>query len=243
MTGTEAAWVPAVLSVLGTGATMVAEEDAANKRRTILNNQLAETKKAQDKTSDMVVQEAQKFAPEARTEAMDAQAEANYQQAQKDLGTTPTIIEGSGDVGNVSSDYLTAKADKAVAEGDRLTAIAKALSRTRAPGRLMEDEGIRRAGLTGDLGSIWSSARAQGQAAGLDAQSVETPWYGNLGQIASAAAAAYGTGGGGGTGTDYSLGNARFGEGGSGPKLGEQSGGSFWGNPRLGRTKSGIQFA
>jgi hypothetical protein len=69
--------------------------------------------------------------------ALEGQQQATFDQAQKDLGTAPTIIEGAGDGGNVSSDYLNAKADTALTEGNRLTAIARELSKTRAPGQLM----------------------------------------------------------------------------------------------------------
>ena len=51
-------------------------------------------------------------------------------------------------------------------------------------------EALRRASLTGELGSRWSRNRNMSNAAQMDAQSVEAPWYSDLGKIASAVGSA-----------------------------------------------------
>lgn len=214
MTGVEPSVIAALVAGAGTVASMQAQQDAADERSSILNRQLMKTDEASDKAARLVSTEGEQYAPEVRETALNQQQEQTFQQGQKDLGSAASIIEGAGDAGNVSKDYLTAKADRALSEGQRLTAIARELAKTRAPGQLQTAEGLRRAGLTGELGSIWGSARSGANAAGLDAEGVQAPAYGNIGQIASAAAAAYGAGQTGqtGSGTDYNLTDAQLGQ-------------------------------
>lgn len=179
------------LSVGGTGASIVAQQQQQQQRRDIANKQLQRTAADQAKTDALVNKEGVQYAPDARSAALDAQQGATFAQSQKDLGSAPTIINGAGDAGNVSSDYLAAKTNTALSEGNRLTAIARELAKARAPNQLTQAEAIRRANLSGDLSSIWGSDRASANAANLDAQNVEEPLYGSLGKIASAAGGAY----------------------------------------------------
>jgi hypothetical protein len=185
------------LSVGGTGASIAAQQQQASERRDIANQQMQRTNKAQEEADAKINAEGKQFAPDARQAALDGQQQATFDQSQKDLGAAPTIIEGAGDGGNVSSDYLNAKADTALSEGNRLTAIARELSKTRAPGQLMTAEGLRRANLTGELSDIWGTNKRQAAAAELDAQNVDEPLYGSLGKLASAAGSAYLASGGG----------------------------------------------
>lgn len=234
MTGLEE-FIPLIIAAGGTAASMYGQQQAANDRRDILNKQLQSNSKTQEKTNQMIGQEGEKYAPEARKDALDQEQATTLQQEQADLGTAPDIIDTAGDTGNVSSDFLNAKAEKALSEGDRLTAIARELSKTRAPGSLLNKEGLRRADLTGELGSIWGSQHAMSDASGLDAQAVEPPWYTGLGQIATAAAGAYG-GGGKAPGTDYSINPG-------GTPLGPPANNPYWGKPpKLGGSSAGIKF-
>jgi hypothetical protein len=179
------------LSVGGTGASIYGQQQQANQRRDIANQQLQRTAKAQEETDAKIATEGQQYAPDARTDALKDQQAQTFAQETKDVGTAPTIIEGAGDGGNVSSDYLSAKADTALAEGNRLTALARELSKTRAPSQLNATEALRRANLSSDLGSIWGADKREANAATLDAQNVAEPWYGSLGKLASAAGSAY----------------------------------------------------
>jgi hypothetical protein len=167
------------------------QQQQASERRDIANKQMERTLRAQEGADAKINAEGKQYAPDARAAALEGQQQATFDQAQKDLGSAPTIIEGAGDTGNVSSDYLNAKAGTALTEGNRLTAIARELSKTRAPGQLMTAEGLRRANLTGELSDIWGTDRRAANAAQLDAQNVEEPLYGSLGKIASAAGGAY----------------------------------------------------
>lgn len=251
MTGVEEL-VPLLIAGAGTAASVYGQHEAANERTDILNKQLTRTAKTQDQANSLITDEGKKFAPDARAAALADQQAQTYAQEQKDLGTAPTIIDTAGDAGNVSSDFLTAKADKAASEGDRLTSIARELSKTRAPGQLMTTEGLRRADLGGNLSSIWGSNKADAGAANLDAQSVQNPWYADLGQIAAAAATAYGLGGAGAAGGVDGAGGMALQEGAMPASLAtpsEVSVGSYAGTPsiwgsaaKLGRRVSGIRF-
>lgn len=210
MSGAES--IPLIISALGTAASVAAEQQAQGERRDVLNQQFTKTQEAEDKNSQLVTEEGKKFAPEDREGALNTQQQQNYEQSQRDLGSAPTIIAGAGDAGNVSSDYLDAKSSKALTEGGRLSALARELAKTRSPGQLTTAEGLRRASLAGELGSMWASSRRGTQAAEAEAKTVETPWWGTAGKLASAGASAYGAGAGAANGTNYSLTGAELGE-------------------------------
>lgn len=251
MTGVEEL-LPLIVAGAGTAASVYGQHQAANERSDILNKQLTRTAKTQDQANAMITGEGKQYAPDARSAALADQQAATYAQEQKDLGATPSIIDTAGDAGNVSSDFLTAKADKAASEGERLTSIARELSKTRAPGQLMTTEGLRRADLGGNLSSIWGSSKADAGAAKLDAESVQDPWYADLGKIAAAAATAYGIGGMGAAGGVDGAGGMALQEGAMPASLAtpsELSVGSYAGTPsiwggaaKLGRGVSGIRF-
>jgi hypothetical protein len=234
MTGMEPATVAMLVSAAGTAASMQAQQEAADERSSIINRSLMQTDVAGDKASRLVAEEAQNYNPADRETALNQQQEATFQQGQKDMGGATLEIDGAGDDGNVSSDYLSAKAERALSEGQRMTAIARELAKTRAPGQLQANEGIRRAGLAGDLSSMWSGARAGANAAGMDAEGVAAPWYGNVGQIAGAAASGYGSGqpagGQAANGANYSLTDA---------SLGDNGAASSWWSSGNGRVKLG----
>lgn len=187
-----AAYAPYILMAAGTAAKMVGDNNAEKERRFVLNQAFDKSARAQDKAAQQVLGEGNNFSGEKRAADMQTQEQSALAQALKDVGGgTPQegagaqIITGAGDAGQVSGDYLKAKADRAISEGDRLTAVARELSKVRAPGQLMNAEGLRRGDLTERLGSAAASNRAQVQAAGEQAQSIDTPWYGKLGQVAS----------------------------------------------------------
>lgn len=177
------------LAAGGTGLQMIGQRQAAGERRNILNREMERANQTQQTATTKVLEEGRKFNPEARLQSMrDAEQSAVSQSAQ-DLGggaavNTPTAK------GAVSADYLKAKADSAISEGNRLTAIAREVAKARAPSTMQNQEALRRANLTGDLGSMWSTMRNMGQAGQRDAEAVEDPWYGQLGKLASAVGSA-----------------------------------------------------
>jgi hypothetical protein len=187
--------IPYIVMAVGTYADMQSQNNAAKERRTLLNQSMEDTQRSQEKTSQKVLNEAGQFAGDTRAQAMQAQEDAAYGQSQKDLagsgGAGAGIIDTAGDAGNVSGDFMRAKADRALSEGNRLSAIARELAKTRAPGGLMMEEGLRRANLQGDLNSMWGQTGRMGQARQLDAQNVSPAWWGTAGKIASALAGAY----------------------------------------------------
>jgi hypothetical protein len=211
------------IAAAGTAANVAGEQQAASQRRSILNSQMDRNERTQRETTQQLLDEGRKFRAEDRLASMQQQEGAQERQALADVGTgaAASIPQAAGDV---SAAYAKAKADRALSEGMRLSAIAREVAKTRAPGSLQNDEALRRANLTGDVASKWSTTRNMGQAAELDAQAVEAPWWGQLGKLASAVgtaammapAAAPGAGG-----VNYSL-------AGGGAKLGTSSAPGFW---------------
>ncbi len=167
----------------GTAASMIGERQAQKERNQILSRSMQRTDETQDKAQDVVMDEAAMFAPDQRQKAIEAEEAAAYERAMQDVGgaTIDTTAKG-----NVSEAYTQAKADKASSEGERTSAIARELAKVRAPGQQLQTEGLRRADLTGRLGSMWSGARGNANAANLAAQGVEAPVYADLGRLASA---------------------------------------------------------
>ena len=227
----------------GTGLGMLGQQSAKREQQDYLNRANRRTMQTQDKATRAILDEAGTLAPTARADAMAAQADQTAQRSTADLtsgaaldGEGNAIINTAGDAGAVSSEFMARKADKALSEGNRMTAIARELAKTRAPGELMRTENQRRAALTGDLNSEWSTTRNLNEANQADAASVEEPWWGQMGKLAaaigSAAAMMPAAGAAGAAASPYSL-------GGSLP-LGSSGGtgaGGFWGN--AGRLKFG----
>ena len=200
MSGAEAMYIAAAVAAAGTAAEYKGQQDKARKQRSILNQAFDEQRKTTEKSAQMLADEGAMFSGDARQQAMADQEAQAFAQTQKDLAGAGGDIVGSSTSGNVSSDFMKAKADKAVSEGNRLTAIAREAAKLRAPGQMTADEKQRQADLMGRTGSMWNSTRNMVNAGVMDAQSVQDPWYGTAGKIAKAAAMAYMMGGAGGAG-------------------------------------------
>lgn len=170
----------------GTGAQMLAQQDAADERRSMLNQQLARDKAATGRAIDLVQQEGQRFTPQARLQGLQGQADTAYNQAQTDLGGAGANLDTAGDAGNVSSDFLKTKAARAIDEGTRLTSVAREVAKARAPGMLGAEDSLSRANLAGNLQDLWGTNRRMAGATQLDASSVTEPAYGAFGKVASA---------------------------------------------------------
>ncbi len=184
--GPELAAAAPYLVAGGTALSLIGESQANKKRQKIIGRQLEETSKTQDKSTQDVLGEAANFTGEKRRAAMQSAEDAAYDQAQKDIDATGAGIVDVSGKGRVSDDFIKAKADKTLSEGNRLSALAREIAKTRAPSDLTREEAMRRANLTEKIGSRWSTTRNMGQAAQLDAGAVGTPWYGTLGKLAAA---------------------------------------------------------
>lgn len=177
-----------LLAAGGTAASMLGQRQQAKERRSILNRSMERTNKTQDAATALIQGEARKYTPQDRMQDMQAQEQATYGQQQRDLGGAGgALIDTAGDKGNVSADFLKASADKALSEGNRLTAVAREIARARAPGQQLQTEGVRRAGVIGDVGSRWGTARNLAEASQHQAAGVEEPWWGQLGKVAQMA--------------------------------------------------------
>lgn len=168
---------------LGPGMQNLGAKAQQRERRDILNQAYREQSDATSRSAAGLVAEANKMSGGARKDAMSAQEDAVYAQTQQDLAGAGGDMVGSETGGNVSSDFMKAKADKALEEGNRLTAIAREAAKLRAPGQLTADESQRRADLMARNGSMWGTVKNKTRAATLDAEGVQSPWYGQLGQI------------------------------------------------------------
>lgn len=226
-----AAYAPYIVMALGTAANIAGQQSQQREQRRILNRALDDTEKTQKEGAQMVLDQAGKLSPLQRQQAMADQEAATYDQAQKDLagrmdaGGAGAIIDTAGSAGNVSQDFVKARADKAISEGNRLMDVAREAAKVRAPGQVMTSEGQQVADLMGRLGSKYGANRNMGQAATMDAQSVDTPLYGKLGKVAqmvgSIWAAGAGSAGAGAGASSYSL-------AGNGAQLGQPASPSFW---------------
>lgn len=178
-----------LLAGAGTGLEMMGQRNAEKKQRGIINRALERTAQTQDTAAQRVLAEGANYG-QKRLDDVAAQEQTAMAQALKDIGAQDqsgagaSVIDTAGDGGAVSGDFLKAKADRAISEGNRLTSVARELAKVRAPGQQMTAEGMRRANLTDQLGSAASSNRAMTQAAGMDAESVDVPWWGKAGSLA-----------------------------------------------------------
>lgn len=175
-----------LLSGGGTALQMMAQRDQADERRAVLNRQLERDKAATDRAAQMVQNEGQNFSAQARQQALADQEQRTFDQSQSDIqGAGAGVVNTAAGNGAVSDDFLRDKAQRQVDEGDRLTAVARAAAKSRAPTQLATTDALRRANLAGELQSLWGTTKNMGSANSLDAQSVEAPLYGTLGGIAS----------------------------------------------------------
>jgi hypothetical protein len=176
---------PALLPLAGLAAAGIAgDAQVRREQRDILNRQFGRTSDTLNNTSNQIVGEGQKYDPTTRLADMQKQEDATFDQSQKDLaGANANAIPTAGDAGAVSSEFLNAKADRTLSEGNRMTAIARELAKVRAPGQLMSTEGIRRAGVQGDVAGQWGKTRRMGDAAQMAAADVQEPWWATLGKM------------------------------------------------------------
>lgn len=195
-----------LLAGAGTAASMYGQRQQAKERRAIVNRQLDASSQATDKANELIQKEGENYAPDKRAEAMQQAEDAAFTRAQQDLATTNAgIIDTAGGAGNTSDAFKQSREAVEAGESARMSAIARELAKVRAPGQLMTQEGLRRANLAGELNNRASTIRNLSGAAGLDAEAVGEPWYGQLGKVAQSIGTAYAGSKIGNPGTNYSL--------------------------------------
>jgi hypothetical protein len=91
-------------------------------------------------------------------------------------------LETAGQGGAV---FDRARAERGDQEGQRLSKIARETAAVRAPAQVQQEEAMKRSALAEQLGSMFRNTQNSTQAAQLDAQNVDTPWYGDVGKIAA----------------------------------------------------------
>lgn len=195
MSGTEGAWVPYVLAAVSAAAQYKGAEEEQDRRRSILNRSLDQSQEATDKAADALTKEGDKFNPAQRAEAMQAAEAAALARAQQDAAGSG-IVNTAGGAGRTSSTFQNAKNAADAAEGNRISTLAQEIARTRAPGQLLQEEGLRRGALAGEIASTLGSAANMAKAAGLDAQNVGPSGMTTFGQLAGIAGQVYGAGSG-----------------------------------------------
>lgn len=178
--------VAAGLMLGGTGAQMLAARQQQKQQREILNRQFEKNDTAARLGTQSVLTEGAKQGGAAQLADMTTAENAMAGRTMADLkGAGADIIDTAGGNGAQSQAFLTAKADRALTEGNRQTAIARELAKVRSTGEVQGNNAMGRADLAERQGSAGATARAGTQAAQLDAAAVQAPWYGDLGKIAS----------------------------------------------------------
>lgn len=211
----------------GTAAQAIGSRHQAKEQRTILNRAFEKTdRNTKQGTADVLNQGAAETGT-AQAADMGAAADAIAARTSADLkGAGADLIGAAGDNGAQSQAFLTAKADRALTEGNRQTAIARELAKVRSTADVQTNNAMSRGSLMERLASQGNTNRADTQAATLDAQSVKAPLISDLGKIASMAGMAGGLGGMGAAAEGGINGAATLGAtGGDGAFLGEAAGG------------------
>jgi hypothetical protein len=180
----------------GTAAQAVGATQQAKQQRGILNRAFDKTQKVTQQGNADVLGQGAKETGAAQMADMGAAEDAIAARTGADLkGAGADLITAAGDNGAQSQAFLTAKADRALTEGNRQTAIARELAKVRSTGEVQTNNAMSRGSLMEELASRGNTNRAQTQAATLDAQSVQAPLISDLGKIASMAGMAGGLGG------------------------------------------------
>ena len=185
----------------GTAAQAVGANQQAKQQRGILNRAFDRTQKSTQQGNADVLGQGAKETGAAQAADMGTAADAIAARTGADLkGAGADLIGAAGDNGAQSQAFLSAKADRALTEGNRQTAIARELAKVRSTGEVQTNNAMDRGSLMERLASQGNTNRAQTQAATLDAQSVQAPLISDLGKIASMAGMAGMAGGLGGFG-------------------------------------------
>jgi len=175
----------------GTAASMYGQHQQQKEQRGIVNRSMEQADRTQKKAVEQTLGVAQEdLSAQSRLRQMQGAEEANFARTQGDLqGAGADLIDTAQPTGG-SQQFLTAKADRATQEGDRMTTLARELAKVRSSDDVQMNGGIKLGRLAEELGSKWNSQRANSQAAQMDAQDVGVGAIGQLGKIAQIAGAA-----------------------------------------------------
>ena len=157
------------------GAEALGNRQAVKQQRNILTRAMTDASRTQQRAIDTTLDEARTLAPGARMQAMQDQEGQIAGQLERDLSGATTL--GTPAPGNVSDAYQQALLTRSSAEGDRTSALVRELSRMRAPGDVLNAEGLRRSNMAETLQSMWGSTNNRTRAAEMDANSVAPPWW------------------------------------------------------------------
>lgn len=170
----------------GTAAQMAAARQQQQQQKRTLQRAFDKNDETVGDATQQVLAEGEKMTGASRMESMRAAADAAAARTMSDLsGAGADVIDTAGDKGRMSDAFGQRKAEVQAMEGDRLSRIAQEVGRARAPAEVSANEALARSALAERLGSSFRSNQARTQAAGLDAESVDLPWYGYAGQLAS----------------------------------------------------------
>jgi hypothetical protein len=182
--GTEALWIPAVLSAVGAGV-QADQTNQAAKRQDEIAAQGIRTQSSKQRDADArVSQEVNKLQNSTPEDSQRQATDAFMDQ----LKRTRAQAHGEGQVGNVSSAY-TSDADSAGKAVDQYGKNrASVLGRINAPGLQREQEGISRSRAGTDLGLISRAANGDQFLTELRArQNGVNPWAMAAGQVIGSA--------------------------------------------------------
>ena len=176
----------------GTAAAMYGQNRQEKQQRSILNRAMSKTEEDQGRATAAALAEAQTMGADQRGQAMEAEQQAAFERAMADAsaGDAGGANLDPSARGAVSADYIKLQGERGGSEGERLTAVARELSKLRGVSATQQNETMRRGALAERLGSMWNNDRQRAQAASRDAESVDMPAIGQIGQLAQLAGGA-----------------------------------------------------
>lgn len=185
-----AAWLtPEVAGALlagGTAAQMLAAREQARTQRRIINRAQDRNDETVKEGADATLKLAEGMAGASQADKMQAAAQASAGRTMADLsGAGADLIDTAAGSGRTSSTFGRMLSERGASERDRLAAIAQEVGRVRAPAEVMGNEAMARSALAERLSSAFRTNQNRAQAAQLDAQSVDAPWYGDVGKLAA----------------------------------------------------------
>lgn len=173
----------------GTALQMQGQREQRKDRSRILGQAMTDADQAQEQAIQQVTTEADMLAPERRLQDMRAAEDATYARTMDDLGGI--TLQPSQAAGAVSPAFEQLSARRAGEESGRMSTLARELAKLRAPGQVAVDGSMRRGAMSEALSSMFNSQRNRSRAAQLDAEAVDMPTYGQLGQLIAMAGSAY----------------------------------------------------
>ncbi|MBT9169237.1 MAG: hypothetical protein DDT19_02591 [Syntrophomonadaceae bacterium] len=155
--------IAAGLTMVGSAIQNRAQEKAVRRQENIAR-QAEETQiRRQREQQGLVLDEAGRYDPVRRTGSMEQSART----AQQSLGTALAQAsaanpqDDAGATGRVSDEYNAARAASVIDQTGRAAEEARLMSRTRAPGDMMGNEGLDYANMLSQIGTIGSQGRGE----------------------------------------------------------------------------------